>query len=340
MLAFLLVKPFLKEIISAIIISYLFYPLYLKISAKLNKTLSALIVCILVIVLITLPLIFILNSVYTESIKIYAEYKQRPLSGEIIQKCTESNGIVCNTIISVKDIAAMPVFRSIYEENIKKIPTLILSAVSERVVKIPRLIFSIFLILFMTYYFLKDGHKAHQKFLQIIPIKKPHRQILFKSFNDVTYAVIYGHMIVAVIQGAIGMVSFMLLGLPSPILLGTIMTITALIPYLGAAAVWLPSSLILIINGILQQNNALLIKGVILFIIGIFISTIDNILRPKMIGTKADIHPLIVLIGVLGGLLLFGIVGIIIGPVILAACIKMIELYLSHKEPENEAQSN
>ena len=169
--------------------------------------------------------------------------------------------------------------------------------------------------------------------MKVLPIKPAHQEILVKSFKDVTYAVIYGHVIIALIQGTLGTIGFVILGVPSPIFLGSIMTITALIPYLGTAIIWLPTAIFMITSGLIQHSNSMVIRGIILLSFGaLVISTIDNILRPKIIGSKADVHPLLVLFGVLGGLSMFGFIGIIIGPVILAACIVMIKLYLTRKE--------
>lgn len=338
LLAFLIIRPFIKDVLIAIIISYVFYPIYKRINTRLNSTLSALVVCLLVILLVTLPLIFVLNAVYDESFRIYSEYLQgkSPLD-EITKNCIRYKGHLCNFITGVKNLMSNPLFKGLYESSIKTIPNHILNVISGRVLGIPRILLNIFIVLFTTYYLLKDGKKIYNKVVNILPIKKPHQDILFKSFGNVTYAVVYGHIIVALVQGIIGTIGFVLFKIPSPILLGSIMTIFALIPYLGAGVVWLPASLLVILNGLLQQDNSVIIRGILLLLYGILIiSTIDNILRPKVIGTRADIHPLIVLIGVLGGLTLLGIVGIVIGPVILAACIVMIELYLTQNKSQDE----
>ena len=332
LLAFLIIKPFIKNILSAIIISYVFYPIYKRLNKRLNRTLSALIVCILVILLVTLPLILILHNAYGESLKIYSNYLHGSSIDLIIKKCKQSTSSLCELISNSQNILNVPTIKNLYEGSIKKVPSYLLSIISERIFRIPKILFNIFIVLFMIYYLLKDGTKLYNRIINILPIKESHQEILFKSFKDVTYAVVYGHIIVAIIQGIIGTIGFVLLRVPSPVLLGSIMTITALIPFFGAVVIWLPASLFLIANGILIESNPTILRGIILLLFGtLIISMIDNFLRPKIIGSKADVHPIIILLGVLGGLGLFGIVGIIIGPVILAASLVMIELYLTRK---------
>ena len=102
----------------------------------------------------------------------------------------------------------------------------------------------------------------------------------------------------------------------------------SLIPFIGSSIIWFPAALLLIFNGYIQLDNVIIIKGVLLILWGMFIvGLIDNLLKPKIIGSKARIHPVLVLIGVLGGLKVFGIIGIIIGPIILALLTTFIKIY-------------
>lgn len=330
LLAFLIIKPFIKEILIGIIISYIFYPIYKKINKRLNSTLSALIICCLVILLVTLPLVFIINTVYNEASKVFVEYKEKTPLTDIAGRCKQNNGLFCNILAKSEEILSNQKYKGLFLDVIQKFRTQILGRASEIILLIPKFLFDIFIVFFIIFYLLKDGKKLYEWVITVLPIKKSHQDILLKSFNDVTYAVVYGHVVVAIIQGIIGTIGFIIFKLPSPILLGSIMTIFALIPYLGAGVVWLPAGLIIILNGFLLQENSIIIRGVLLLLYGAFIiSTIDNILRPKIIGARADIHPIIVLLGVIGGISLFGFVGIVIGPVILAACSVMIRIYLT-----------
>ena len=104
--------------------------------------------------------------------------------------------------------------------------------------------------------------------------------------------------------------------------------ITALIPFAGTAIIWLPAALNLMFMGYIENSNSPVIRGALLLLYGIFVlSFIDHFLKPKLIGDKAEVHPILVLVGVLGGLNIFGPVGLILGPIILALLITFIDIY-------------
>ena len=114
---------------------------------------------------------------------------------------------------------------------------------------------------------------------------------------------------------------FFLAGVPSPIIWGVVMMICGLVPMFGAAIIWFPVAIILLMSGSLWQ-------GILVMLVGVFlISTIDNILKPKLVGNGAQLHPLLVLIATLGGLALFGITGFIVGPIIVALFISLWDIY-------------
>ena len=165
-----------------------------------------------------------------------------------------------------------------------------------------------------------------------MPLKSKYRKHVFKKLNDMAYAVIYGSIIIAIIQGALGGIGFLMFGLPSPILWGIVMMFASLIPYVGSSLIWLPASLILIFSGYVNSDSTLMVKGILFILYGVFIiGTIDNILKPKIIGDKGGLHPVLVLLGVVGGLNLLGFIGVIIGPIVLAMLVTFIGIYEEEK---------
>ena len=164
-------------------------------------------------------------------------------------------------------------------------------------------------------------------------LKDKYRKHVFKKLNDMAYAVIYGSIIIAVIQGTLGGIGFLIFGLSSPLLCGIVMIFASLIPYVGSSIIWFPAALIIIFDGYLNMETTLIIKGILLMLYGIFVvGTVDNILKPKIIGDRSGLHPVLVLLGVVGGLTLLGFVGIIIGPIILAMLATFIKIYEEEKK--------
>ncbi|MCA1820154.1 MAG: AI-2E family transporter, partial [Halobacteriales archaeon] len=124
------------------------------------------------------------------------------------------------------------------------------------------------------------------------------------------------------IQGVLGGIGFLVLGVPNAVLWGAVMAILALLPVLGTFMVWVPAAIYLFIQGHVWQGIAMLIWGT--FVVMIFM---DNVVRPRLIGNRADIHPMFVLVGVLGGAAVFGFVGLFLGPLLVGVTIAVLKVY-------------
>ena len=334
LVSFLIIKPFLTAVLTGIIFSYIFYPVYLRINKKIpNKNFSSLITSALVIVIITLPLFFMLNTISKEARTIYIFSRQKMISESFITECQPADKSLCiiNNYISEK--ADDPQLRYYFDTTVKEATTKITDTISNILFSIPIFILHLFIVLFVMFFLFKDGKIFVDKIERILPLKGKYRNHVFKKLNDMAYAVVYGSIIIAIIQGTLGGIGFLIFGLPSPLLWGLIMIFTALIPYIGSSVIWFPASLILLFNGYVNMETTLVIKGILLMLYGIFVvGTIDNILKPKIIGNKGGLHPVLVLLGVVGGLNFLGFVGIIVGPIILAMLVTFIKIYEEEKK--------
>jgi len=334
--SFMIIKPFLTAILAGIIFSYIFYPLYLRIYKKIaNKNVASLITSSLVILMIILTLFFLLNIVSKEAYTTYLLSRQKVVSGQFISECQPADKSVCKTLNYFADKANDPRVKYYFDTTVKGITTKITESISNILFSIPIFLLDIFIILFVMFFLLKDGEVFVDKVERIMPLKGEYREHVFKKLNDMAYAVIYGSIIIAIIQGTLAGLGFFIFGLPSPLLWGTVMMFASLIPYIGSSIVWFPASLILIFEGYINLETNLIIKGILLIIYGIFVvGTIDNILKPKIIGSKGGLHPVLVLLGVVGGLKFLGFVGVIVGPIILAMLVTFINIYEEEKQAE------
>ncbi len=330
-LCYYLLKDILLVIISGCALSYIFYPLFKKINKQIKKKrIAALVTIITILLLFTIPLFIMINAAIGETNKIITTVNT--ITEKQNQK--ECTNIFCRTYNQIYNSSnsIFKQYNSNIEDNGKKIINTIAKSISEAsynfIVNIPAIVIKTFIILFIMYYLFIDGENVIEGIKSIIPLQKKNQEILFERVNTITFSVLYGQLITAIIQGTIGGIGFFILGLPNPILWGFIMTLLALIPFIGTVLVWGPASIFLVIIGIIDGNNILIIKGVILFFYGLLIiSTIDNIIKPKIIGKKADVHPLIVLIGIIVGINFFGLIGIILGPLTLSLTITLIKMY-------------
>jgi predicted PurR-regulated permease PerM len=184
-----------------------------------------------------------------------------------------------------------------------------------------RIVLLTFIFLYCLFFFFKDGETMLRRIFMLIPMPRSEKDKIFGGFVSVTRAIIKNTLVIGAIQGFIGGLTFFLLGLQGPVLWGLLIMFLSAIPNIGAAIIWLPAALFLFATG-------RTLHGSILFAVGVcIIGTVDYILRPYMIGELLNIHKILILFGVLGGIALFGLFGIIIGPIIVSVFVTLLNIY-------------
>lgn len=185
--------------------------------------------------------------------------------------------------------------------------------------------------LFSTFFLLDDGLAFLEKISNYMPFSNKQREKLIKQVRDIIISTIYGGVTVAIAQGLIGGIALSILGVPSAVVWGLAMFIASFIPLLGTFAVWGPAALYLLLQGFY-------LKSIILILIGVFgISMADNILRPMIIKGKTRMPTLAIFFSILGGIKFFGFIGFIMGPLVLASFISVVEIF-RYTEEERAAE--
>jgi predicted PurR-regulated permease PerM len=169
-----------------------------------------------------------------------------------------------------------------------------------------------FLMLYLLFFFLRDGPRLLEGLVRALPFGDERERHLLERFAEVSRATIKGTLVVGIAQGMIGGLAFAILGIGSPVLWGVVMALLSILPAVGPALVWLPAAIVLIASGEIVAGVALILVGV--FIIGL----VDNLLRPILVGRDTRMPDYLILLSTLGGLVGFGLAGIIIGPIIAA----------------------
>lgn len=173
--------------------------------------------------------------------------------------------------------------------------------------------------LFTIFYLLRDGPGIVKAIRWLIPLDPTYTDRLLERSLEVTYATMYGNVVVAAVQGVLVGLAFWVAGIPAPVLWGTVVAVFALLPIVGAPVVWAPAGLILLYRGQIGEGAGLLAFGILV------VSTVDNVLRAVLVSGRAQLHPLIVFFSVLGAIFVFGAVGILIGPILFVVCLSLIE---------------
>lgn len=328
-LSFWMIKPFLLAIFSGALLAYIFYPLNRWGKGKLkNKTLTALVLCLVILILIVVPSFFLIKTLVGESYSLYILGKQKLATGLF----TGCDNDFCNM---VKELSKEPQVRYQLQEGLKAATNWVIKKGSELLIGIPAILLNLFVMFFSLFYFLREGEVWVEKAGVYLGMEKKRYLDILKRLGEITKGIIYGYVLVALIQGTLGAIGFYLFGLSSPLFWGVVMFFLALIPYLGTGIIWIPAAAMMFLNGIFQNSDILIYKGIGLFFYGfIIIGGLDNIIRPKIVGKKTKIHPALILIGVLGGVFLFGPLGVVAGPLILGLTAILVEEHLNKKKEE------
>lgn len=182
-------------------------------------------------------------------------------------------------------------------------------------------IVQMFFVIFTMYYFFKDGDRISKAVRDLLPLEGEQAETIMSRTREVIDASVYGVIAIAIIQGTLGGLAFWVLGLPSAIIWGVAMTFLSMIPMLGAFVVWAPAAIYLALTGHWTKAILLVIWGTLV------IGLIDNFLRPKLVGGRTRLHELLIFFAVLGGLTVFGVLGVVLGPVVLAVALALRDVF-------------
>lgn len=174
--------------------------------------------------------------------------------------------------------------------------------------------------LFTLYYLLRDADGVVRGIKRFVPLEGERTDLLLDRAREVTFATVYGNIVVALVQGALGGLGFLVVGLPSPALWGSVMALMSLLPVVGPTFVWGPAVVILFAGGHIARALVLLGIGALV------VSTVDNVLRAVLVSDRTQLHPLIVFFSVLGGIFVFGAVGILVGPVVFVVALTLVAM--------------
>ena len=330
-LSYKIAQPFVGAILASFVLAYTFYPVYKWLVKRIKSpTASGIIISLTLIVLLIAPIFFFANTLVTDARVGYVLIKQKLATGNIFGvACPDSvTSFACTVTGPLKTILADPTTNAYLQESISKGTNFVLKQVSDFLISIPTIALNLVVTFFLMFYLFIDGEKLITRARKLIPLSPGHQNHIIKKIQDVTFAVIYGSLIVALIQGALGGLGFWMFGVGSPLLWGLLMAILALVPLVGTAMVWLPAGLFLIVVGSSDGNTDMVWRGIGLLLWGtLVVSTVDNLLKPKIIGERAGVHPGLILIGALGGLATIGFIGFVIGPLVLGLLKTFIDIY-------------
>ncbi len=333
-LMFFLIRPFFVILVLAGVLAASFYSLYnrILIAFKNRASLASLTTCILILVVIVIPMIFFLFALSGQALDTVGFINQKIDSGQFDQFFKWQKGNLVYDLIdpiqsqlgNFVDIQSLDLKKNLIDLA-KNISTFLV-AESASILKgvggfIWGFLLNFFLLIFALYYFFKDGEAIKKALIRVSPLPIKYDLELFKKFREMSEISLVSIFLVSILKGIIGGIGFIIVGIPNPLFWGTAMAVFSLIPIVGPAIIWLPAAIILLLNNNYVGGGFLLIWGVLL------VSTIDNIFQAYFVGGRTNLNPLLVFLAVFGGIGLFGLVGIIFGPLILTLFLTLLHIY-------------
>lgn len=296
---YFVIKPFIFTLIFSVVLAYILTPIHNLIQRKIkNPTASALILLILLALVLSIGGFFFVKTVVNEARDVFLTLKVAELGST-----------------QIEEILTSPYIKPIFA----KASLIVVEEGTKFLVSLPLFFLNIIIMLFVLFYAFKEKNIG-RKLVDVLPLRETYKESLYSEIKKVSKLVIYGFVIVGLIQGIVGGLGFLIFGVPNPIFWTLVMIVASILP-IGPWLVWIPAAAFLFISGNMFAAFGLALFGLVIT------NNIDMVIRPLLVSKKADIHPLIVLIGGLGGMLAFGVIGLIIGPLIIAFTISFLKVY-------------
>jgi predicted PurR-regulated permease PerM len=316
-----MIRSFLMAIFLAGLFSALAHPLYLRFERRLNgrKSLASLGTLLLITCFILLPLAGLMGIVTAQAIRV----------GNSVKPWVQRQIAEPDAFFSL--LQSFPYYDQVapYRETLLQkggemvggISAFLINSLSSATVGTVNFIFTVLVMLYAMYFFLMDGDQLIHRILYYLPLEDKDERRMLDRFTSVARATLKGTAVIGVLQGGLSGIAFAVAGIPSAVFWGMIMIVLSIIPGIGTALVWIPAALLLAAAGHVAKALGLAV------FCGLAVGSLDNLLRPMLVGKDTQMHELMIFFGTLGGILMFGVVGFIIGPIIAALFVTVWEIY-------------
>ncbi|MBU4388612.1 MAG: AI-2E family transporter [Proteobacteria bacterium] len=319
--------PFISIIVIASVVTGIFNPVYkfIKVKDKINPPFASFLTCIIIFIVLFVPIVFFVGILSNEAYELYLTAKSAVL-GKHIKSLLESTKILesANNILSNFNFKLTGEELNKAISELGKVVGLFLyeqaSAIASNVFK---LLMNFFFMLLIIYFLFIDGTKIISFIIGLSPLPKEQNEKLVQKFKDMAGAILIGNGLGGFIQGTLGGFVFMMFGLKSPFLWGVIMALLAFLPIIGIGVVFIPAAGYLFLTGRVAAGIFFIIFYLILS------GGVEYIFKPKLVGERVKMHTLLVFFSIIGGLKLFGILGIIYGPLVVTAFLTLTDIYHS-----------
>ena len=316
-----MIRNFLMAIVMAGIFSALMHPLYNRflIWFRGKRSLASLATLFFIVFLVLIPLAALLGIVTNQAFHVAKSVSPW------VQKQIANPNVFDDLLQRLPFYDHIAPYRELIlrkgGEIVQSMSRYLLNSISSFTYQTVHIVFMTFIFLYAMFFFLIEGDKVLEKILYYLPLQDQDERRMLNKFTSVTRATLKGTAVIGILQGGLAGLALWVVGIKSALFWGVIMTVLSIIPAFGTALVWGPAAIILAVSGYYAKAI-----GLALFC-GIVVGSIDNFLRPILVGKDTQMHELMILFGTLGGIALFGVLGIIIGPIVAALFVTVWEIY-------------
>ncbi|MBI2890473.1 MAG: AI-2E family transporter [Nitrospirae bacterium] len=323
---YLIIEPFLLPIFWAATLAVVFFPVQERLTRQLGgrKGLAAALVTVIILLVLLVPLTMIATTLGGEIVEAYTQFENYIKHEDMTARVRQFLGLFPSTWmdfaenrLNIETLSSPERVQALLDRTARLVIRLIPTGAKGFLKGIAYLA----ILIFTLFFFLRDGPGLAQNIKSLIPMNPEQKDRIFHRFYEILNSVITGVLTTATVQATLIVLLFLALGLPFPILAGVVTFLGGVLPIGGASLAWLPGSIILFAAGDTLRGGILLGVGALL------ISTVDNILKPMIIGGKAKLPTVFLFFSILGGIKLFGFTGIILGPVVLAIILSFLDIY-------------
>ena len=316
--------PFYGAVFWGSILAIIFTPFYRRLLVILNqrKNLAAFTTLLLCLIIVILPFTFMATALLQEALVVYQRIRSGELNfGAYFQQIMAALPPWMSSFLESVGLSNMSELKDMLSNGALQGSQLIATQALNIGQNTFEFLVSFGIMLYLLFFLLRDGSILSARIKQAIPLSMEHKRHLLGKFTTVVRATVKGNIAVAVMQGALGGLIFSFLVIEGALLWGFVMAFLSLLPAVGASLIWAPVAIYFLLTGAIWQGLTLTAFGV--FVIGL----VDNLLRPVLVGKDTQLPDYVVLISTLGGMVLFGLNGFVIGPVIAALFIAAWDLF-------------
>jgi predicted PurR-regulated permease PerM len=328
-LVFRITAPFLIPLAWSAVLAIFFFPAFLLLNKHLSVTRAALLSTVGVTLVLIVPVLMVLLFAGREAVEITVRVRNLISGGGLVVPAGMADVVRRHLPASLQELD----FMGPLQQGMEKVASYLAGSLAAMLKNLFSFFVDLFILLFALFFMFRDGESILRSLRHLIPFEKNIQDEMLGESRDLIFASVAVALLIAAIQGVLGGTAFALTRLPAPVFMGVLIAFFSIVPVVGSALIWVPAALWLGRNG--SWGKALLV----VIICGGVAGLADNLIRPLLLRNRTRLNDLLLFISILGGLQVFGLLGLVAGPTIVAAALGVFRVYMEHRDELDAARA-